>query len=128
MNRLTNCSIKIVKNCVKPFPNRPFWDHPKLKEAADDNLNLAVNPFPNGNIFDLSKFKAFVDDKMDVSKRLIFVLGRVENIMGNEENAGYFTGIFSLSPTMIFESLFYHSRKNQELFGNGLKDFKVQIA
>ena len=28
-----------------PFPNTPFWDHPKLKEAADDNLNLAIKGF-----------------------------------------------------------------------------------
>ena len=39
--------------------------------------------------FDLSKFKAFADDNREVSKRLIFVLGRVENIMGNGENDGY---------------------------------------
>ena len=47
------------------------------------------NPFPNGKILDLSKFKAFAEDKIDVSKKMIFVLGRVENIVGNGENAGY---------------------------------------
>ena len=47
------------------------------------------NPFPNGNILVLSKFKAFADDKIEVSKRLISVLERVENIVGNGENAGY---------------------------------------
>ena len=47
------------------------------------------NPFPNGKILGLSKFKAFADDRIDVSKQLIFGLGRVENIVGNGENAGY---------------------------------------
>ena len=28
-----------------PFPNTPFWDCPKLKEAAVVNLNLAVKGF-----------------------------------------------------------------------------------
>ena len=48
-----------------------------------------VNPFPNGKILDLSKFKAFADDKIDVFKSMIFVLGRVENIVENGENAGH---------------------------------------
>ena len=47
------------------------------------------NPFPNGNILELSKFKAFADDKIEVSKRLIFLLERIESIVGNGENAGY---------------------------------------
>ena len=28
-----------------PFPNTPFWDHPKFKEAADDNWNVATERF-----------------------------------------------------------------------------------
>ena len=27
----------IVWEWVNPFPNTPFWGHPKFKEAADDN-------------------------------------------------------------------------------------------
>ena len=50
---------------------------------------LFSNPFPNSKILDHSKLKAFADDKIDVSKRLISVWGRVENIVGNGENAGY---------------------------------------
>ena len=49
----------------------------------------SINPFPNGKILDLSKFKAFADDKINVSKKKIFVLGRVENTVGNGETAGY---------------------------------------
>ena len=31
--------------CINPFPNTPFWDHPKFKEAADDNWTVAIQRF-----------------------------------------------------------------------------------
>ena len=27
---------------INPFPNIPFWDQPKFKEAADGNWNVAI--------------------------------------------------------------------------------------
>ena len=39
--------------------------------------------------FGLTKLKAFADDKIIVIQKLKFVLGRVENIVGKGENAGY---------------------------------------
>ena len=30
---------------VNPFPNTPFWDRPKFKEAADHNWNVAIKEF-----------------------------------------------------------------------------------
>ena len=30
---------------INPFPNAPFWDCPKFKEAADDNWNVAIEGF-----------------------------------------------------------------------------------
>ena len=33
--------------------------------------------------------KAFADDIIDVPEKLEFVLGRIENIVGKVENAGY---------------------------------------
>ena len=45
-----------------------------------------VNSLPNDKFLDLSKFKAFADDKINVAH---FVLGKVENIVGKGENAGY---------------------------------------
>ena len=27
---------------LNPFPNTPFWDRSKFKEAADDNWNMAI--------------------------------------------------------------------------------------
>ena len=43
----------------------------------------------NDKILDWSKLKAFTDNKINVTKILKFVLGRVENILGKGENAGY---------------------------------------
>ena len=37
---------------------------------------------------DWSKLKGFADNKMNVTEKLKFVLGRVENIVGKGENAG----------------------------------------
>ena len=35
------------------------------------------------------EYKASADEKINVTQRLKFVLGRVENIVGKGENAGY---------------------------------------
>ena len=47
-----------------------------------------LNSFPNKKILDLPKLKAFVE-KIYVTREMKFVLGRVENIVGKGENAGY---------------------------------------
>ena len=39
--------------------------------------------------------KAFADDKINVTQKLKFVLWKVENIVGKEENAGYSIFFFS---------------------------------
>ena len=39
-------------------------------------------------MFDWSTLKAFADDKIIVTEKLIFFLGRVENILRKGENAG----------------------------------------
>ena len=53
------------------------------------SIPIFVNSLPNNKIFDWSKSKAFADDKINVTEKLKFVLGRVENIEGKWENAGY---------------------------------------
>ena len=40
-------------------------------------------------ISDQSKLKAFADDNLNVNNKLKFALGREENIVRKEENAGY---------------------------------------
>ena len=47
------------------------------------------NSSPNCKTSDLSKLKAFADDKLNVTQNLKFVWGRLENIAGKGENAGY---------------------------------------
>ena len=44
---------------------------------------------PNNKILDWSKLEAFADHKICVSEKSKFVLGRLENIVGKGENAGY---------------------------------------
>ena len=46
------------------------------------------NSLPLDKFLDCSKLKALADDKINVTK-FKFGLGRVENIMGKGENAGY---------------------------------------
>ena len=48
-----------------------------------------INSLPNDKILDWSKLKEFADDKLKLSQNLKFALGRVENIVGKGENAGY---------------------------------------
>ena len=50
---------------------------------------MKVNSLQNNKILDESKFKAFADDKIILTQWLKFVLGRIENILGKGENAGY---------------------------------------
>ena len=51
--------------------------------------NLSFNSISNNKVLDWSKLKAHADDKINVTEKLKFALGRVENIVRNGENAGY---------------------------------------
>ena len=53
------------------------------------SARFIFNSLPNGKILDYSKLKAIADNKLNVYQKLKFVLGRVENIVGKEENADY---------------------------------------
>ena len=50
---------------------------------------MCLNSLPNNKILDLSKLEAFADDNLNVYQKLKFALGRVENIVGKGENAGF---------------------------------------
>ena len=43
----------------------------------------------NDKIFDWTNLKVFADGKINVTEKLHFVLGKVENIVRKGENAGY---------------------------------------
>ena len=51
--------------------------------------HVLVTHYPNDKNLDWYKLKAFADDKISVNEHLKFVLERIENIVGNGENAGY---------------------------------------
>ena len=48
----------------------------------------AINSLPHDKIMDWSELKAFPENKINVIEKLKLVLERVENIVGNGENAG----------------------------------------
>ena len=48
---------------------------------------MRVNPFPHDKILNQTKLKAFADDKLNVTKMIISVFDRVENIVGKGEIA-----------------------------------------
>ena len=47
-----------------------------------------INTLPKDKILNLSKLKAPTEDKINVTEKLTFVVGRVENLEGKGENAG----------------------------------------
>ena len=52
-------------------------------------MKNVLNSVPNDKFFDWSKLKGLADDKINVTEKLKFRFGRLENIMGKGENAGY---------------------------------------
>ena len=48
---------------------------------------MSFNSAPKDKISDLLQFKVFADDKIRVTRKLKFVVGRLENIVGKRENA-----------------------------------------
>ena len=62
-------------------------------DLASDLVLKSYNSLPNNRILDQSKMEDFRDNKINVTRNVSlqvhFVLGRVENIMGKGENAGY---------------------------------------
>ena len=57
---------------------------------------VLVNSLLNDKFLDWFKLKAFADDKINVAEKLKFTLGRIENIVGKGENAGYQHFLFFL--------------------------------
>ena len=86
---------------------------------ANALLNTEKNyPFPNDKILDLTKLKAFADDKLNLTKVIMSVFDRVENIVGKGEIAC--TSNFSFSRN-VFTRLLSQTRQKVSLCGNGFK-------
>ena len=50
---------------------------------------MTIKPLSGDKILASSKLKAFTDCKINLMQNLIVFLGRVENMVGREENDGY---------------------------------------
>ena len=79
------------------------------------------NPIPHDEILDQTKLKAFADDKLNVTKMIISVFDRVENIVGKGEIAC--TSNFSFSHN-VFKRLLSQRHQKASLCGNGLTSVK----
>ena len=51
-------------------------------------VSLSIS-LPNSRFLERSKLTAFADNKSNVAEKLKFILERLGNIVGKEENAGY---------------------------------------
>ena len=78
-----------------------------FQRSVAGDVWLQINSLPNDKILDSSKLKAFEDDIIYVTQKLKFVLRRVENIVGNGENAGY--QYFLLFPQFLKKVFFSRS-------------------
>ena len=59
------------------------------KKTLSRNRLYLVDSLPNDKLYALSRFKAFANDKSNVAIMMISVSYKVENSVGNGENAGY---------------------------------------
>ena len=80
-------------------------------------FNPYFNPFPHDKILDQTKLKAFADDKLNVTKMIISVFDRVENIAGKGEIACISNFSFSHN---VLKRLLSQRRQKVSLCGNGL--------
>ena len=77
---------------------------------------MSPDSLPNDKLLEKSKLKAFADDKLKMIKIARFVLDKIENIMGKEENADYQHFLFF--PTMFSKDFFFSVVKNQDCVVN----------
>ena len=62
------------------------------------NITNSFNSKPKHKILGWSKLKGFADDKINVTEKLKFALGRVENMVGKGENFLLFPQCFLKAP------------------------------
>ena len=77
-----------------------------------------INSLSNDKILDYSKLKAFADNKINVTQKLKYKLGRLENIVGKGGNAGH---RFALCP-QFFNIPLIQGHKKSGLCGKELID------
>ena len=98
---------KLEHALLKLF-SKLLWPISQCRAQCELNLDLdynLINSLPNDTFLDWSKLKAFTGDKIIVIEKLEFVFGRVENVVGNGENAGYQR--FLVFPTTFSRGFFF---------------------
>ena len=78
----------------------------QLSHLFTDYCSYLFKTLPNDKILDLSKFVARADNKINVIQNLNYVLPRVEDILGNGENAAGYQHFFSFFQK-CFQSAFF---------------------
>ena len=78
---------------------------------------MLLNFLPNDKSLVQFKSKGFADDKINVTEKLKFVFGRVANIVGLRENAGYQHFLFSHN---VFNMLPFQGLSKSRLCGKEL--------
>ena len=78
---------------------------------------MALNSVPNDKILVRSKFKALADGKINVTEKLKFVLGRVENTVGKGEKC--WLPAFSPFPAMFSKAFFFRVVKTPDCVVKG---------
>ena len=82
-----------------------------------------INPIPHDKILDQTKLKEFADDKLNVTKIIISAFDRVEKIVGKGEIAC--ASNFSFSNN-VFKRLPSQTRQKVSLCWNELNNLKSQ--
>ena len=65
-----------------------IWSSPKLS-FGNEPKPLKVNSLQRKIMSDTSKLNAFAGNKINMIMKFKFVFGRVQNIVGKEENTGH---------------------------------------
>ena len=78
------------------------------------------NSLPNDSFLNWSKLKVIADDKINVAQKMKPVSGRIENIVGKGENAGYQQ--FLLFPLCLSNGFFFKVVNKLGLCGKRLNN------
>ena len=76
---------------------------------------MCLNPWPDDKILDQTKLKAFADDNLNVTKMIISIFDRTENIVGK----GEIVQAISPFPTMFSKGFFSRRVKSCHCVGMG---------
>ena len=101
--------LNVPANSIDPHQPAPFvlvemfccWS---VFCKSEDRFTTGFYSLPLDEIVNKSKLNASADDKINVTQKLKFKLGKVENIVGKRENAG--CQHFLLFP-QCFQKAFY---------------------